>query len=46
MGIFCMTQETQRGALYQPRGVGWGERWDGEGDEKEVQKGQYMCTYG
>ena len=24
-----MTQETQRGALCQPRGVGWGGRWDG-----------------
>ena len=27
MGISCMTQETQTGALYQPRGVGWGGRW-------------------
>ena len=24
-----MTQETQTGALYQPRGVGWGGRWEG-----------------
>ena len=24
MGICCMAQETQTGALYQPRGVGWG----------------------
>ena len=24
-----MTQGTQTGALYQPRGVGWGERWEG-----------------
>ena len=43
MGICCMTQETQRGALYQPRGVGWGdkERWEG------VSKGKaYMYTYG
>ena len=24
MGICCMSQETQTGALYQPRGVGWG----------------------
>ena len=23
MGICCMSQETQTGALYQPRGVGW-----------------------
>ena len=29
MGIFCMAQETQTGALYQPRGVGWGEGWEG-----------------
>ena len=24
-----MAQETQTGALYQTRGVGWGERWEG-----------------
>ena len=29
MGICCVAQETQTGALYQPRGVGWGERWEG-----------------
>ena len=23
MGIFCVSQETQTGALYQPRMVGW-----------------------
>ena len=23
-----MAQETQTGALYQPRGVGWGRRWE------------------
>ena len=28
-GICCMAQETQTGALYQPRGVGWGRRWEG-----------------
>ena len=33
------TQETQTGALYQPRGVGWG----GEGDRREVQKGGHIC---
>ena len=27
-GICCMAQETQTGALYQPRGVGWGGRWE------------------
>ena len=25
-----LAQETQTGALYQPRGVGWGERWEGD----------------
>ena len=36
-----MTQETQRGALCQPTGVGWGGRWD------RVSKGrEYMYTYG
>ena len=29
MGIRCMSQETHTGALYQPRGVGWGGRWEG-----------------
>ena len=29
MGIYCMAQETQTGALYQARGVGWGRRWEG-----------------
>ena len=24
-----MAQETQTGALYQPRGVRWGGRWEG-----------------
>ena len=24
MGIWCMAQETQSGALYQPRGLEWG----------------------
>ena len=28
MGICCV-QETQTGDLYQSRGVGWGERWEG-----------------
>ena len=34
MGICYMAQETQTGALYQPRG------WDGEWDGREVQKGE------
>ena len=25
----CMSQETQIGALYQPRGMGWEGRWEG-----------------
>ena len=29
MGICFMAQETQTGALYQPRGVGWRGRWEG-----------------
>ena len=34
MGVFCMSQETQTGALYQPL-----EGWGGEGDGREGQKG-------
>ena len=26
---FAAAQEAQTGALYQPRGVGWGGRWEG-----------------
>ena len=29
MEICYMTQGTQTGAVYQPRGVGWGGRWEG-----------------
>ena len=29
MGICSISQETQTGALYQPRGVGWGARCKG-----------------
>ena len=29
MRICSLAQETQTGALYQPRGVGWGGRWEG-----------------
>ena len=36
-GICCMAQETQTGALYQSRGVGW------EGGSK---RRGYMYTYG
>ena len=37
MGICCMAQETQTGALYPPR------EWGGEGDGREVQKGGDTC---
>ena len=41
MEICCMAQETQTGALYEPRGMGWGGRWEGGS------KGWwYMYTYG
>ena len=36
-----MAQETQTGALYQPRGVGWGER-----PERVSKRREYMYTYG
>ena len=36
-----MAQETQTGALNQPRGVEWGRRW--EGGSKGM---RYMYTYG
>ena len=29
------------GALYQPRGVGWGRRWEGGSEGRG-----HMCTYG
>ena len=41
MGICCMSQETQIGALYQPRGVARGGRWEGASKARG-----YMYTYG
>ena len=41
MGICCMAQGTQTGALYQSRAVGWGRRWEG-GSERRG----YMYIYG
>ena len=38
-----MAQETQTGALYQPRGVGWRRRWEGDSKEREVQKRGDIC---
>ena len=41
MEICSMSQETETGALCQPRGVGWGGRWEG------VSRGRkYMRTCG
>ena len=36
-----MTQETQTEALCQPRGVGWGGRWEGGSKGRD-----YMYAYG
>ena len=41
LGICSMVQETQTGAWYQPRGVGWGGRWEGGSKGRE-----HMYTYG
>ena len=41
MGICCMTQGTQIGALWQSRRVGWGGRWEGGLGGKG-----HGCTYG
>ena len=41
MEICCMAQETQMGALYQSRGVGWARRWEGGSKARG-----YMYTYG
>jgi len=39
--ICCMAQESQTGALNQPRGIGWGRIWE------RGSKGRgYMYTYG
>ena len=40
MGICYMTQGTQNEALWQPRGVGWGGRWEGGSGGRG-----YMYTY-
>ena len=41
MGICCVAQETQTGALYQPRGVRLGGRWEGG-----LRGKGHMYTYG
>ena len=40
MGICCVAQETPIGALYQPRVVGWGRRWEGGSKGRA-----YMSSY-
>ena len=41
MGICCMAQETQIGALHQPSGMGWGGKREGGSKVRG-----YMYTYG
>ena len=41
IGICCIAQETQTGALYQPRGMGFEGNWEGSSKGKG-----YMYTYG
>jgi len=31
-----MSQRTQTGALYQPRGVGWGVRWEAGSEGRDT----------
>ena len=31
-----MAQETQTGALYQPRGMVWGRRWEGGSEGRDL----------
>ena len=35
MGICCVTQEAPSRAVWQPRGVGWGRRWEGGSGRRE-----------
>ena len=48
MGSCCITQETQAGALWWPRGVGWGGRWQGDSRQREeiYTYGWFMLMYG
>ena len=41
MGVCCVAQEMQTGPLCQPRGVGWGGRWEGASKVRG-----YMYAYG
>ena len=40
-GVRCATQGAQAGALWQPRGVGWDQRWGGGPGSRG-----HMYTYG
>ena len=42
MGICYMAQETQTGAICQPRGVRWGGRWEGGSKGRGI----HIYTYG
>ena len=46
-GTCCVARETQTGALYQPRGVGWGGRWEGgsKGRESMYTDGRFMLRF-
>ena len=46
MGICCMAQETQTGALYQPRRVEWGGSLEGgSGRRKYIYKYENWCFW-
>ena len=36
MGICHMAKKTQTGALYQPRRMGWGRRWEGGSKGEDI----------
>ena len=44
MGICCMAQETQTGALYQPRGAGWEGRWEGTSKRRGYMSVQFSSV--
>ena len=43
MGICSIAQETETGALYQPRGVGWEGRWEGVSKGRVHMNRNYMA---
>ena len=40
--ICCVSQGTQTRALYQPRGVGGGERWEGVSEGRDIYIHQWL----